>query len=201
MGRYSCNSIMSLIGKQAPEFTAQAIMPDGAQKEVKLSDYANKAVVLFFWPFDFTFVCPSEIVAFSRAVKDFNSRGVQVLGCSIDSAFVHAKYRNTPLSEGGIGPVEFPMLADTTHQLAKDYGVYLEAMGTAYRGVFVIDEKHVVRACNIYDLPIGRSTDEILRVVDAMQFTDKHGEVCPANWKKGDKAMKPSQEGVASYMN
>lgn len=189
-----------MVGKPAPAFAAQAVMADGSVKELKLSDYAGKPVVLFFYPFDFTFVCPSEIIAFSRAVDQFAERGVQVIGCSIDSAFVHSAWRGTPLNKGGIGDVKMPLLADTTHSIAKSYGVYLPDMGCAFRGLFVLDKDHIVKSITINDLPLGRSTEEAIRVVDAMQFHEKHGEVCPANWKKGDKAMKPTAEGAADYL-
>ena len=189
----------SLVTKKAPEFKATAVMENGEFKEISLSDYAGKQVLLYFYPLDFTFVCPSEILAFNRAVGDFKERGVQLLGCSIDSQFSHHAWRNTPIEKGGIGEIDYPLIADVTKNIARDYGVLFNE-SVALRGLFLIDEAGVVRHSTINDLPLGRNVDEALRVVDALQFHTEHGEVCPANWKKGDEAMKPTAEGVASYL-
>ncbi len=190
----------TLVTKEAPDFTAQAVMPDNSFAEVKLSSYRGKYVVLFFYPLDFTFVCPSEIIAFDAALPRFEKKNAQVLGCSVDSHFTHLAWKNTPRKQGGIGPIKYPLVSDLTKQIAKDYGVLLEQGGVALRGLFLIDRKGVVRHALINDLPLGRSVDEALRVLDALQFHEEHGEVCPANWHEGEEAMKPTAEGVASYL-
>ena len=154
---------------------------------------------MFFYPLDFTFVCPSELIALDHRIPDFKARNVEVVGVSIDSHFTHNAWRNTPINDGGIGPVKYTLAADITHSIAKDYDVE-SAGGVAFRGAFIIDKAGVVRAQIVNDLPLGRSMDEILRLVDALQFTEEHGEVCPANWKKGDKGMNASPEGVAKYL-
>lgn len=189
----------TLVQKTAPEFTAEAVMPDGSFKNISLSDYKGKYVVLFFYPLNFTFVCPSEILAFNQAQEEFEKLGVQLLAVSVDSKFSHSAWRRTPLDQGGIGPVKFPLISDTCHTLSKSYGVLLE-QGIALRGLFIIDKNGVVRSEVIYDLPLGRSVEETLRVIDALEFIEKHGEVCPANWKKGKKGMAATHEGVSSYL-
>jgi peroxiredoxin (alkyl hydroperoxide reductase subunit C) len=189
----------TLVTKEAPEFAAQAVMPDNSFAELKLSSYRGKYVLLFFYPLDFTFVCPSEIIAFDTALAKFAQKNVQVIGVSVDSHYTHLAWKNTPRKEGGIGPIKYPLVADLTKQIARDYGVLLEA-GVALRGLFLIDKKGIVRHALINDLPIGRSVDEALRVVDALQFHEEHGDVCPANWHAGEEAMKPSTEGVAAYL-
>lgn len=189
----------TLVTKPAPDFTAQAVLPDNSFGEVKLSSYRGKYVVLFFYPLDFTFVCPSEIVAFDAALTKFQAKNAQVLGCSVDSHFTHLAWKNTPRKQGGIGPIQFPLIADLNKQIARDYGVLLDA-GIALRGLFMIDKAGVVRHALINDLPIGRSVEEAIRVLDALQFHEENGDVCPANWHKGDEAMKPTAEGVASYL-
>jgi peroxiredoxin (alkyl hydroperoxide reductase subunit C) len=189
----------SLVTKPAPDFKAQAVMPNGDFKEVSLSDYKGKEVVLYFYPLDFTFVCPSEIIAFSKKNDEFKERGVQLLGCSVDSHFSHFAWRNTPVEKGGIGEINYPLIADVTKNIARDYGVLFDE-SVALRGLFLIDKKGIVRHSTINDLPLGRNVDEALRVIDALQYTEEHGEVCPANWKKGEKAMKPTAAGVAAYL-
>ena len=189
----------SLVTKKAPDFKATAVMENGDFKEISLSDYKGKQVLLYFYPLDFTFVCPSEILAFNKAVGEFKERGVQLLGCSIDSHFSHFAWRNTPVDKGGIGEIDYPLIADVTKSIARDYGVLFEE-SVALRGLFLIDEEGTIRHSTINDLPIGRNVEEALRVVDALQFHQEHGEVCPANWKKGEEAMKPTAEGVASYL-
>jgi peroxiredoxin (alkyl hydroperoxide reductase subunit C) len=168
--------------------------------EFSLADYNGKYVVLFFYPLDFTFVCPTELIAFSHRIKEFEARGVQVIGCSIDSQFTHIAWRNTPVDQGGIGQVAYPLVADVKHEICKAYDVEFEAAGVAFRGSFLIDQSGTVRHQVVNDLPLGRNIDEMLRMVDALQFTEKHGEVCPAGWKKGDKGMTPSGAGVSSYL-
>jgi peroxiredoxin 2/4 len=188
-----------LVTKEAPDFTAQAVMPDGSFAEVKLSSYRGRYVLLFFYPLDFTFVCPSEIIAFDAALAKFQKKNCQVLGCSVDSHFTHLAWKNTPRKQGGIGPIQYPLVSDLTKQISRDYGVLLDG-GVALRGLFLIDKAGVVRHALINDLPIGRSVDEAVRVLDALQFHEEHGDVCPANWHQGEEAMKPTAEGVASYL-
>ena len=187
-----------LVQQSAPGFSAQAVMPDGSFKEVSLEDYRGQYVMLFFYPLDFTFVCPTEIIAFSDAVAEFQKRNVQLLSCSIDSHFTHLAWRNTSRNEGGLGDIQYPMLADLNKKIAEDYGVLL-AGGIALRGLFLIDKEGVVRHQLVNDLPLGRSVDEALRLVDALQFFEENGEVCPANWKKGDLTIKPSPADSREY--
>ena len=190
-----------LVGKKAPDFKAAAVMADGSiNSDFSLSDYAGKYIVLFFYPLDFTFVCPTELIAFSHRIKEFETRGVQVIGCSIDSQFSHVAWRNTPVDEGGIGPVHYPLVADVKHEICRAYDVEFESAGVAFRGSFLIDKQGTVRHQVVNDLPLGRNIDEMLRMIDALQFTEKHGEVCPAGWNKGDKGMVPNGEGVAKYL-
>lgn len=188
-----------LVTKEAPDFTAQAVMPDNSFAEIKLSSYRGKYVVLFFYPLDFTFVCPSEILAFNKAVKVFAKKNAQVLGVSVDSHFTHWAWRQTPVNKGGIGEIAFPLVADLNKKIARDYDVLLND-SVALRGLFLIDQKGIVRHQLVNDLPLGRNVDEAVRLLDALKFTEEHGEVCPANWKEGDEAMKPTAEGVASYL-
>lgn len=190
-----------LVTKKAPDFTATAVMADGQIKEdFNLYDnIGEKGAVLFFWPLDFTFVCPSEIIAFSKRVADFEERGIQVIGCSIDSEFSHFAWRETAVENGGIGRVKFPMVADITKQISRDYDV-LFGDSVALRGSFLIDKDGTVRHAVINDLPLGRNIDEMIRMVDTMLFTNEHGEVCPAGWNKGDEGMQASKEGVAAYL-
>ena len=189
----------TLVTKEAPDFAAKAVMPDNSFAELKLSSYRGRYVVLFFYPLDFAFVCPSEIIAFDTALARFQKKNTQVLGCSVDSHFTHLAWKNTPRKQGGIGPIQYPLVSDLTKQISRDYGVLLDA-GIALRGLFLIDKAGVVRHALINDLPIGRSVDEAIRVLDALQFHEEHGDVCPANWHQGEEAMKPTAEGVASYL-
>lgn len=189
-----------LVTQPAPDFTAAAVMPDGSIKEdFKLSDLRGKYVVLFFYPLDFTFVCPSEIIAHDHRVSKFKELGVEVVGVSIDSQFSHFAWRETPVEKGGIGRVGFPLVADVKHEITKAYGIEHPA-GVALRGSFLIDKAGVVQAQIVNNLPLGREVDEMVRLVEALQFTEQHGEVCPAGWKKGQKGMKPTAEGVAAYL-
>ena len=190
------------VGKKAPEFTAAAVMADGSiNEDFRLLDFKGKYVVLFFYPLDFTFVCPSELIAFDHRIKAFEERGVQVIGCSIDSQFTHAAWRNTPINDGGIGEVSYPLVADVKHEICQAYDVELAEAGVALRGSFLIDQQGTVRHQVVNDLPLGRSIDEMLRLVDALQFSEEHGEVCPAGWNKGDKGMVADAKGVASYLS
>lgn len=188
----------ALVTQLAPDFRADAVMPDGSFKEVTLSDYRGKYVVLFFYPLNFTFVCPTEIVAFSDAVKQFEELGVQVLSCSVDSHFSHLAWRNTPREKGGLGEVQFPMISDISKQISRDYGVLLEG-GVALRGLFLIDKEGIVRHELVNDLPLGRSVEEALRVVEALQHFEQNGEVCPANWRKGGATIKPTPKDSQEY--
>lgn len=192
-------STSTLVTQQAPDFTADAVMPDNAFAQVSLSSYKGKYVYLLFYPLDFTFVCPSEILAFNKKLDEFKKRNCEVISVSVDSKFTHLAWKNTKVEDGGIGQVQFPMVADLNKEITKAYGIEHPA-SVALRGLFLIDPKGVVRHCVINDLPLGRSVDEALRMLDALQFTDTHGEVCPANWKQGDEAMKPTAEGVATYL-
>jgi len=189
-----------LVTEAAPEFKAQAVMPDNSFKEISLSEYRGKYVLLFFYPLDFTFVCPSEILAFDRAVDLFRSKNCEVIGVSVDSVYSHFAWRNTPVKEGGIGQIKFPLVADLNKKISLDYGLLFNGE-VALRGLFLIDKAGMVRHQVVNDLPLGRSVDEAIRMLDALQFHEKHGEVCPANWKPGEDAMVPTAEGVASYLS
>jgi peroxiredoxin (alkyl hydroperoxide reductase subunit C) len=189
----------TLVTKEAPDFTAQAVLPDNTFAELTLSSYRGKYVVLFFYPLDFTFVCPSEIIAFDKAVEQFEAKNTQVIGVSVDSHFTHLAWKNTPVDQGGIGQVKYPLVADLSKKISEEYGV-LFGEEVALRGLFLIDKEGIVRHALVNDLPLGRNVDEALRLVDALQFTEEHGEVCPANWREGEDAMKPSAEGVAEYL-
>ncbi len=191
----------TLVTREAPDFEANAVMPDGTFGKVKLSDYRGKKyVVLFFYPLDFTFVCPTEIIAFDEKLDEFEKRDTQVIGVSVDSEYSHFAWRNTPRNRGGIGQIRYPLVSDITKRISRDYGVLFDE-SVALRGLFLIDKEGVVRHCVINDLPLGRSVDEAIRMVDALRFHEQHGEVCPANWKEGQEAMKPTPEGVAEYLS
>lgn len=185
------------VQKEAPNFTATAVVNEEF-KQISLTDYRGKYVVLFFYPLDFTFVCPTEIVAFSDRIKDFHDRGAEVLGCSIDSQFSHLAWIQTPREKGGLGGLTYPLVADLTKKISCDYGVLLEG-GIALRGTFIIDKSGVVRTITIHDLPLGRSVDEALRVLDALQHFEKYGEVCPAGWTKGAATIKPGVKESKAY--
>jgi peroxiredoxin (alkyl hydroperoxide reductase subunit C) len=190
----------TLVAKEAPDFSATAVLGDNSFKDgFKLSDLRGKYAVLFFYPLDFTFVCPSEIIAFDKAYDKFKEKNCEVVGVSVDSQFTHFAWKNTPVKEGGIGQVRFPLVADLDKQIARAYGVLLND-AVALRGLFLIDKEGVVRHSVVNDLPLGRNVDEALRMLDALQFTEKHGEVCPANWHQGEDGMKPTADGVADYL-
>ncbi len=190
-----------LVGKQAPDFTVAAVLGNGEIVDSfnLASAIKGKYGLVFFYPLDFTFVCPSELIALDHRIDDFKARHVEVIGVSIDSQFTHNAWRNTPVDAGGIGKVRYTLAADVTHEIAKAYDVE-SAGGVAFRGAFLIDKAGVVRSQIINDLPLGRNMDELIRLVDALQFHEEHGEVCPANWKKGDKGMNATPEGVAKYL-
>ena len=207
-----------IVTKPAPDFKTLAVMPDNSIKEVKLSDYKGKKVVIFFYPLDFTFVCPTELLAFNKRLSEFESRGVQVLGCSVDSRWSHLAWKNTDINKGGIGNVQYPLLQDLDKSIARSFDVLVGSTpatvytqdeevdttvggGVALRASFLIDEEGTVRHAVINDLPLGRNIDEMLRMVDALAHHQKHGEVCPAGWKDGDNAMEESPDGVSSYLS
>jgi len=192
-------STSTLVTQEAPDFKADAVLADNSFGQIQLSSYRGKYVYLLFYPLDFTFVCPSEILAFNKKLDEFKSRNCEVISVSVDSKYTHLAWKNTKIEDGGIGQVQFPMVADLNKEITKAYGIEHPA-SVSLRGLFLIDPKGVVRHCVINDLALGRSVDEALRMLDALQFTDTHGEVCPANWKQGDEAMKPTAEGVASYL-
>lgn len=189
-----------LVGRKAPEFDAPAVVNGSAFVDnCKLSDFRGKYVVLFFYPLDFTFVCPTELHAFQDKLEDFKRKNVEVLGCSVDSKFSHFAWLNTPRNKGGIQGVTYPLISDINKTIAKDYDVLTEDGSVALRGLFLIDREGVVKHQVVNDLGLGRNVDEVLRIVDALQFTEEFGEVCPANWNKGDKTMKPTDEGLKEY--
>ncbi|XP_018609812.2 uncharacterized protein LOC108935565 isoform X1 [Scleropages formosus] len=189
------------IGKLAPDFKATALMPGGQFKDIKMSDFRGKYVVFFFYPLDFTFVCPTEIIAFSEAVDQFKKINCEVIGASVDSHFCHFAWTNTPRKQGGLGQMKIPLVADTQRSICQMYGVLKEDEGIAYRGLFIIDDKGILRQITINDLPVGRSVDETLRLVQAFQFTDKHGEVCPAGWKPGSDTIKPDVQKSKEFFS
>lgn len=188
-----------LVAKPAPDFTAQAVMPDNSFADLTLSSYQGKYVVLFFYPLDFTFVCPSELIAFNHRLEEFKKRNVEVIGVSIDSHFSHLAWKNTAINNGGIGNVQYPLVADISKEITNAYDLNT-GPGIALRGSFLIDREGVVQHQVVNNLPLGRNIDEMLRMVDALQFTEEHGEVCPAGWQQGEAGMKESTEGVAEYL-
>lgn len=190
----------TLVAKPAPEFKAQAVMPDGSFKEIQLSDYKGKYVILFFYPLDFTFVCPTEIIAFSSQIDDFKKRNTEVLGVSVDSHFSHLAWRNTDRKTGGLGQIDYALVADLDKKISEDYGVLADG-GIAFRGLFLIDKDGIVQHMLVNNLPLGRNIDEAVRMVDALQHHENNGEVCPANWKKGADAMKPGPKESQEYFN
>ncbi len=192
-----------LVGRDAPDFTAAAVLGNG-----EITDNFNfkntikdKYAVVFFYPLDFTFVCPSELIAFDHRLKAFQEKNVEVIGVSIDSQFTHNAWRNTPINDGGIGPVGYTLVADVKHEICQAYGIEHPSAGLAFRASFLIDKAGLVRHQVVNDLPLGRNVDEMLRMVDALQFNEEHGEVCPAGWQSGDKGMTATPEGVANYLS
>lgn len=192
-----------LVGRPAPDFTAPAVLGSGEIVDAyNLSkEISGKYAVIFFYPLDFTFVCPSELIAFDHRYAAFKERGVEVIGVSIDSHFTHNAWRNTPVDKGGIGAVQYTLVADVKHSICQAYGVEHPAAGVAFRGSFLIDKQGQVRHQVVNDLPLGRNVDEMIRMVDALQFHEEHGEVCPAGWNKGQKGMNASPQGVAAYLS
>ena len=191
----------TLVGQKAPDLKSPAVLPNNTIKEdFSLDDVKGKYTVLFFYPLDFTFVCPTEIIEFNRKLGEFKERGVEVIGVSVDSQFTHLAWKNTPVEKGGIGNIQYPLVADLTKEISRDYGVLLDS-GVALRGTFLIDKDGIVKHSVINDLGLGRNIDETLRMVDALQHLERHGEVCPAGWNKGDDAMKPTAKGVSDYLS
>ncbi|WWO98876.1 MAG: peroxiredoxin C [Candidatus Dasytiphilus stammeri] len=193
---------MMLVSRLAPDFTSNAILGNGEIiNDFNLKTYIKEQIaVIFFWPMDFTFVCPSEIIAFDKRYDEFKKREVKVIGISIDSVFVHQAWRKIPVHNGGIGNIQYPMVADVKHEIQKAYGIEHPQLGVALRASFLIDKKGIIRHQVVNDLPLGRNIDEMLRMVDALQFHEKHGEVCPAQWKLGKPAIIPTTEGVANFL-
>lgn len=191
-----------LVGRKAPDFTTAAVMANGEiNGKFNLQEaIANKVGILFFYPLDFTFVCPSELIALDNRIEEFEKRNALVMGISIDSQFTHSAWRNTPVANGGIGAVRYPLIADVNHQICQAYGVEHPTAHIALRGAFIIDKQGIVRSQIINDLPLGRNVDELLRIIDALEFHEKHGEVCPANWTKGKTGIKPTSEGIAQFL-
>ena len=189
----------TLVTQHAPDFTAQAVMPNNTFADLTLSSSRGKYVVLFFYPLDFTFVCPSEILAFDRKQSEFKKRNCEVIGVSVDSQYTHLAWKSTPLREGGLGDVQFPLVSDLKKDIARAYGVLLDE-AVALRGLFLIDKDGIVRHELVNDLPLGRSVDEALRLLDALQFFETYGDVCPADWHPGEEAIKPTHEGISEYL-
>jgi len=189
----------TIVTREAPNFKGLAVLGNNTIEEIDLSSYRGKYVVLFFYPLDFTFVCPSEIIAFDKKLEAFKEKNAEIIGVSVDSQFTHFAWKNTPVDKGGIGPVRYPLVADLNKSIARDYGVLFDD-AVALRGLFLIDREGVVRHSVVNDLPLGRNVDEALRMLDALQFTEEHEEVCPANWNVGDEGMKPTAKGVAEYL-
>jgi peroxiredoxin 2/4 len=190
---------MTLVGQKAPQFQAKAVIKDKIIEDFSLSDYTGQYVVFFFYPLDFTFVCPTELHAFQDKLKEFEKRGAQIVGCSVDSCFSHLAWLGTPKAKGGIQGVSYPLVSDLQKNIARAFHVLKEEDGIAYRGLFLIDKHGVIRHQLVNDLPLGRSVDEALRLIDALTFYEKHGEVCPADWREGSRAMKPTGEGLVEY--
>lgn len=188
-----------LVGKQAPEFVTAAVVGGTIHEHYSFEYLENKNILLIFYPLDFTFVCPTELIAFQEAREDFEKRGTEIIACSVDSVYTHLAWLNTPQNRGGIQGVTYPLLSDLNKTIARSYGVLLEDKGVALRGLFLIDKERTVRHQIVNDLALGRSVDEALRMVDALDFHEKYGDVCPADWKPGHKAMKPNQEGLETY--
>jgi peroxiredoxin 2/4 len=195
--------MMTLVGKKAPDFTAAAVMANG---EINDSFNLHQAIekkygIIFFYPLDFTFVCPSELIALDNRMEEFNARNTLVMGVSIDSQFTHNAWRNTPVANGGIGQVRYPLVADVNHHICQAYGVEHATAHVALRGAFVIDKQGIIRSQIVNDLPLGRNVDELLRLIDALDFHEKHGEVCPAGWTKGKTGIKPTADGIANFLS
>lgn len=197
------NNDIAKIGAIAHNFTSDAVMPNGKiEKKFNLHDFLGKNDsygLIFFYPLDFTFVCPTELISFDKRINDFEALNCKIIGVSIDSVFVHSKWRETSIQDGGIGEIKYPLISDLNHKIMQKYGVVNEDASVAYRGTFIIDKNLIIRHISINDLNIGRNVDEYLRILNALQHAEKYGEVCPANWNKGDDAMTPTDEGLKHY--
>lgn len=194
-------SLCTLVTKEAPDFNAEAVLSDNTFGQIQLSSLRGRYVILFFYPLDFTFVCPSEILAFNKRLDEFRQKNCDVIGVSVDSKFTHLAWKNTPLEDGGIGNIQYPLVQDLNKNIARSYGILFNE-SVALRALFLIDTKGIIRHAVINDLPLGRNVNEALRMLDALQFVETHGDqVCPANWQEGQEAMKPTSEGVASYLS
>lgn len=193
-------SLTTLVTKDAPDFSAEAVMPDNSFGEITLSKLRGKYVMLFFYPLDFTFVCPSEIIAFNRKLDEIKAKNCEIVAVSVDSKFTHLAWKKTPLENGGIGDIQYPIVQDLTKSIAREYGI-LSDESVALRALFLIDPNGKIRHATINDLPFGRNVDEAIRMLEAVQFYEAHGEVCPANWQTGKAGMKPTAEGVADYLS
>ncbi|MFP4497511.1 MAG: peroxiredoxin [Vulcanimicrobiota bacterium] len=190
----------NLVTMQAPVFEARAVMPDNSFASINLSDYRGKYVILFFYPLDFTFVCPTEIIAFNEKLEEFEKRNCKVLGISVDSEYSHFAWKQTPVEKGGIGKINYPLISDITKKITREYGI-LHEDSVALRGLFLIDKNGIVRHQVVNDLSLGRDVNEALRVLEALQFTEEYGDVCPANWKPGEESIKPTPEGISKYLS
>lgn len=190
-----------LVGLKAPQIKAKAVIGSKIVDDFTLSDFQGKYIVLFFYPLDFTFVCPTELHAFQEKLHEFEKRGAQVIGCSVDSAYCHSAWLSTPKNKGGIEGISYPIISDMNKQVARDYDVLIPHEGIAYRGLFFIDKQGIVRHQTVNDLPIGRSVDEALRILDAWIHFEQNGDVCPANWQVGKKSFKPTKESISQYFN
>lgn len=192
-------SLTTLVTREAPDFSAEAVMPDNSFGEITLSKLRGKYVMLFFYPLDFTFVCPSEIIAFNKKLPEIKSKNCEVVAVSVDSKYTHLAWKKTPLEDGGIGDIQYPLVQDLNKSIAKAYGILYDE-SVALRGLFLVDPNGKIRHAVINDLPFGRNVDEAIRMLEAVQFYEAHGEVCPANWQTGKAGMKPTAEGVADYL-
>jgi peroxiredoxin (alkyl hydroperoxide reductase subunit C) len=193
-------SLATLVTCEAPDFSAEAVMPDNSFGEITLSKFRGKYVILFFYPLDFTFVCPSEIIAFDRRLGEIKSKNCEVIAVSVDSKYTHLAWKKTPMDDGGIGNIQYPLVQDLNRSIARAYGILYDE-SVALRGLFLVDPNGRIRHAVINDLPFGRSVDEAIRMLEAVQFYEAHGEVCPANWRVGEEGMKPTAEGVAEYLS
>lgn len=201
MSNFSENYPRTLVGKKAPEFKSKAVVEQTILEDFSLENFLGENVVLFFYPLDFTFVCPTELHAFQEKLGEFEKRSTKVIGCSIDSVYSHCAWLRTPKLQGGIEGIKYPIISDINKTISRSFGVLNENEGVAFRGLFLIDKKGVIRHQLVNDLPLGRSIDEAIRMVDSLNFFEENGEVCPANWKNGEKAMIPTDAGLASFLN
>lgn len=194
------DEILTIVGKSAPHFIAEAVVDDEIKK-ISLSDYEGKNKILLFYPADFSFICPTELFAFQEKIEEFNKRNTVILGISVDQVYTHQKWLEIPRNQGGVQGISYPLISDIKKEISRDYGTLNEAQGNAFRGLFIIDKNNIVQAAMIYNESIGRDIAEVLRVLDAILFTQEHGQVCPANWAKGQNGITPTQNGLKEYLN